>query len=184
MLPNLVKMSLRIFKNCEHLPPLGQLPFLKSFTLNGMDAVRCLSNDFYSEGMAVVFPSLETPHLFRMRNLEEWLNFHERRVMPCLTDLQILSCPKLANMPWFSSVKNVTFYESNEMILRSAANLTSISSLHISGCPDLLSLPEGLLKNNIHLQSLRIWDCPRLQILPEELQNLTSLNNLEIVRCI
>uniref|UniRef100_A0A2N9HSA1 Disease resistance R13L4/SHOC-2-like LRR domain-containing protein n=1 Tax=Fagus sylvatica TaxID=28930 RepID=A0A2N9HSA1_FAGSY len=56
-------------------------------------------------------------------------------------------------------------------------NLASLQRLHISDCPNLTSLPEGI-GNLTSLQSLDISDCPNLTSLPEGIGNLTSLQRL------
>ncbi|KAJ6959754.1 LOW QUALITY PROTEIN: hypothetical protein NC653_037954, partial [Populus alba x Populus x berolinensis] len=44
-LPNLVEMELSAFPNCEQLPPLGKLQFLKSLVLRGMDGVKSIDSN-------------------------------------------------------------------------------------------------------------------------------------------
>ncbi|KAJ6867472.1 disease resistance protein RGA1 isoform X2 [Populus alba x Populus x berolinensis] len=44
-LPNLVKMELSTFPNCEQLPPLGKLQFLKSLVLRQMDGVKSIDSN-------------------------------------------------------------------------------------------------------------------------------------------
>uniref|UniRef100_A0A2N9FNW9 Rx N-terminal domain-containing protein n=1 Tax=Fagus sylvatica TaxID=28930 RepID=A0A2N9FNW9_FAGSY len=62
-------------------------------------------------------------------------------------------------------------------------NLASLQRLHISDCPNLTSLPEGI-GNLTSLQRLRISGCPNLTSLPEGIGNLTSLQSLDISNCL
>ncbi|KAK9934597.1 hypothetical protein M0R45_021734 [Rubus argutus] len=106
---------------CVLLPSLGQLPALKKLlvqnmcNLEGMDRLFC--------GPSAGFLSLETLTLRDMPELSNWSGLHDND-MPCLRELSIDSCPKLATLPSFHY-------------------LTSLQYLDINRCPQLQSLPEG-----------------------------------------
>ncbi|XP_043714911.1 putative disease resistance protein At3g14460 [Telopea speciosissima] len=60
-------------------------------------------------------------------------------------------------------------------------NLTSLKSVTIVGCPDLVSILKGLLPTN--LEYFYITDCPILESLHDGLSDLNSLNHLSIINC-
>ncbi|XP_058078555.1 putative disease resistance protein RGA4 [Magnolia sinica] len=207
LLSNLVKISLIDCRRCEQLPQLGQLPLLKVLVIQGMDAVKSIGNHFFGDNVAEGFPSLEKLTLEDMPNLEEWSGFNGREVLPCLNELSVYRCLKLTTLPCLQSLNELTLNDSNEMLLGSVANLTSLSYLRIedfkelrslsgglfpnhthllilviSGCPKLESL-SGELGNLVALESLTVYDCDELVSLPEELQNLTFLQKLRIQEC-
>ncbi|XP_058078563.1 putative disease resistance protein RGA4 [Magnolia sinica] len=207
LLSNLVEISLSHCRRCEQLPQLGQLPLLKVLVIQLMDAVKSIGNHFYGDNVAEGFPSLKELTLKDMPNLEEWSGFNGREVLPCLNQLSVVRCPKLTTLPCLQSLKILTLNDSNEMLLGSVANLTSLSYLSINDFKALRSLSGGLFPNQTRLLILKISRCPKLEslsgelgnlaalvslsvhkcdelvLLPEELQNLTSLQNLNIYEC-
>ncbi|KAM5567922.1 putative disease resistance RPP13-like protein 1 [Rosa sericea] len=120
---------------CELLPSLGQLPALKKLLIQNMSTLEGVDRLFC--GSSAAFLSLETLTLRDMPELRNWSGLRDND-MPCLRDLSIDSCPKLATLPSFHY-------------------LTSLQCLDINRCPQLESLPEeGLppsLKTLIILES-------------------------------
>ncbi|XP_061947749.1 putative disease resistance protein RGA1 [Populus nigra] len=200
-LPNLVEIELSAFPNCEQLPPLGKLQFLKRLVLHGMDGVKSIDSNVYGDGQNP-FPSLETLTFEYMEGLEQWAACP----FPRLQELEIFHCRALNEMPIIPSVKSVYIKDS---LLRSVRNLTSITSLRIQEIDDVRELPVGFLQNHTLLESLEIdgmrdleslsnrvldnlsalksltiWNCGKLESLLEEgLRNLNSLEFLEIACC-
>ncbi|KAI9199969.1 hypothetical protein LWI28_000920 [Acer negundo] len=206
-LPNLTNIVLIYCKRCEHLPALGQLPFLKTIYMLGMPNVKNIGSGFYGRVSGRLFRSLQELSFIDFPNLEFWWSMNMKEEFPSLEKLTINKCPKLKNMPCFPSIKHLELRNCNEMILRSAANLSTLSSLVIDVFTGRLVLLESLLGNNPHLMSLTIssctnlcsissklgglialksltirW-CEKLISLPQEIQNLSSLESLEIIEC-
>ncbi|XP_034197714.1 putative disease resistance RPP13-like protein 1, partial [Prunus dulcis] len=70
----MVRVSLNKCENCKILPPLGQLPSLKTLSIRGMTAVENVGPEFYGES-SLPFPVLEELQLANMHNWKKWLPF-------------------------------------------------------------------------------------------------------------
>ncbi|MBA0777173.1 hypothetical protein Gotri_005227 [Gossypium trilobum] len=152
--PNIIELKLINCHRCKYLPLLGELPRLKVLYLQGMEAVKNIGAEFYGESTGRPFPSLE-----------------ERRI------------------PFFGQIDNqemlqvLELHSCNEMVLRSASNLTSLSTLVVADFVEHLIFLEKLLQNNPLLMSLKISSCPKLHSIPPSLGKLTSLKSLAICWC-
>ncbi|XP_058108859.1 putative disease resistance protein RGA3 [Magnolia sinica] len=133
-LMNLEKISLIMCKQCEILPPFGQLPFLKVLVIAHMNGVKCIG-----AGSSKAFPSLKELTLKGMANLEEWSGFEGREAFPSLRKLTIDGCPKLSTLPWLPSLEELVIRDSNGNVLRSVMNLTSLSSLCLDVFPETVT---------------------------------------------
>ncbi|KAL0453276.1 UNVERIFIED_CONTAM: putative disease resistance protein RGA1 [Sesamum latifolium] len=101
---------------CRTLPSLGQLPLLKSLHIGEMDALESVDHNFYGDGNAVKFPSLEWLEVYQMPELVQWMASDGSICMPCLTTLRIDDCPNLTSVP---------------------PNLQALPDSNISRCPRL-----------------------------------------------
>ncbi|KDP41536.1 hypothetical protein JCGZ_15943 [Jatropha curcas] len=204
-IPNITELILVNCRRCENLPTLGELPFLKVLYLQGMDAVKSIGSQFYGQKEGA-FPSLVELTLLDFPNLETWWSFNRREDFPSLAKLIINRCLKLRSMPCFPFLQHLELRNCDDMVLKSASNLTSLTvlvideiaelvflenllesntllvSLVISSCPKLSSMSPSLV-NLINLKSLAVRWCKELHSLPHGLQNFTSLESLEIVEC-
>ncbi|CDP10855.1 unnamed protein product [Coffea canephora] len=224
-LPNLVKLSLANC-SCRELPPLGDLPYLNDLSIKGMTEVHSIGDEFYGHGDSSSFPSLKQLELFDMPNLSEWKcrgkdklfrfssvqesssNWYNQS-FACLETLTVMGCSKLINLPSLRYLKSLALWNSNEQLLGSISNLTSLSSLlvykfrlfrepefqqaeagfssvttlTIYDCGDLISrLNEGI-RGFTSLKHLHVLYCDRLESLPPGVGYLTTLQKLSIADC-
>ncbi|KAJ0478772.1 putative virus X resistance protein-like, coiled-coil [Helianthus annuus] len=93
---NLISVSLRGYKNCISLPPLGQLRSLKDLFIEDMDEVKAMGSELVGTGLS--FPSLEVFKLKNMKRLEVWSTDSGVVSFPCLKKLVIRGCPNLVQV--------------------------------------------------------------------------------------
>ncbi|XP_077215819.1 putative disease resistance protein RGA3 [Tasmannia lanceolata] len=183
---NLSTVNLVGCLNCQQLPPLGQLPFLKKLEIDGMDGLKHIKGEFIGGSNKVIkgFRSLEELELVNMPNLEEWCGAREGD-MPCLCTLKISSCPKLQRFPHLPSINNLVLRDCNEKVLASVPCLTTLKSLQIRYIEGLIYLPPGFLQPLTVLEKLEVIRCNELESWPKEvgLHDLPSLQYLQIVGC-
>lgn len=107
----------------------------------------------------------------------------ERHLFSKLKQLTIADCPETTDFPHLPCVESLELNDCNHNLLRMGMSTTSLSTIIISGFLELVALPVGLLRNNVHLLSLEIRDCPKLRSLSGELESLCSLQKLTISNC-
>ncbi|XP_017983153.1 PREDICTED: putative disease resistance RPP13-like protein 1 [Theobroma cacao] len=204
---NIVSLRLSHCKYCFFLPPLGQLPSLKSLFIIGLDAVERVGVEFYRNSSSTIKPfrCLEVLWFERMLEWQEWLPSEqdaEGGHFPCLRELHIRKCPKLSGMMpnYLPSLRKLmiidcrqimvslpqapTIYElhlgySNKVLLKNA--LPGLHEFTIRGCNTIESLPEGIM-HSLCLEELKIDDCPSLLSLPQDVV-LATLKRLDIMKC-
>ncbi|XP_010931585.1 putative disease resistance protein RGA3 [Elaeis guineensis] len=175
-------------RRCELLPPLGQLPFLRYLDIAGNGTVR-IGQEFIGNGETRRFPSLNALLLEDMPRLEEWTCAEDDQLFPCLTELDIIDCPKLKALPRLPpSLTRIRISEAGIGALPElwgSNQPSSLSSLYIECCPNLTSLQQGLLGHQLMaLRELTITNCERLVSLAERhFQPLVSLKSLRLYGC-
>ncbi|KAI9127378.1 hypothetical protein K1719_001937 [Acacia pycnantha] len=152
---NLIELHQINCKNCWRIPALGQLPALKTLTIEGLESVVAIGSEFFhgdDSASLVPFPSLQTLHFENMISWVEW-NSIDMDAFPNLRTLRFHDCPKLiGNLP---------------------PQLLSLEGLEIERCP--------LLGSSIpyypHFDELVIIKSPNVvlqeQELPRSLRRLT-----------
>ncbi|XP_034228555.1 disease resistance protein RGA2-like [Prunus dulcis] len=180
-LPNLVAAEFTNCRSCEHLPALGNLPLLKTLSLQGMHGVQSIGTEFYGDGTYIWFPLLEELSISDFANLKEWSSANDGNAFRRLKKLTVKSCPKLAHIPLPQSLQHLELRNCNPTMVP-VADLSLLSVLIIDKIPDLVYLPEGLFAS-ASLSSLKILSCPKLHSMPLHMQNLSSLKSLTIRWC-
>ncbi|KAI8530694.1 hypothetical protein RHMOL_Rhmol11G0079500 [Rhododendron molle] len=170
----------------EALGPHQNIEELKIRDYKGMDYVEYIDNDFPGGGPVRGFPSLEQLSIYDLPNLNGLSREQGRDLLPRLGEIIISNCPKLT-LPRLSSSETLTvdiFVCSNSnVMLSSISNLNRLTSLTVYGNDDAISLPEEMLQNLTSLESLEIWRFSKLKVLPTNLSGLVSLKSLRIVEC-
>ncbi|CAB4268842.1 unnamed protein product [Prunus armeniaca] len=92
-----------------------------------------------------------------------------------LEELSLLGCTSLCDL----NIRNCKGFTS---IFSGLKSCTSLNSLCVNTCPDLMHLPIDGLQTLVSLEELRICYCPNLEAVPS-LNNLTSLRELHICSC-
>ncbi|GAB2271485.1 hypothetical protein Dimus_006324 [Dionaea muscipula] len=192
-LDNLAVVRLLDCRRCGHLPTLGQLPVLKTLVIEGMEAVRQIGKEFYtqSEGNGVrnaLFPALTTLEINNCPNLAEWLqpestNPPDVESFPCLEELKIVGCPLLTITPTgFPSLRDLELrhIKSAQRLLHEYGKWSKLTSLILE---DVEDLSNEFGEQFISLETLEIKGCDKLACLPEDLGKLTSLKKLDVWRC-
>ncbi|KAL6288572.1 hypothetical protein ACE6H2_006082 [Prunus campanulata] len=133
----MVHVRLDKCKNCQILPPLGQLPLLKELYITGMAAVESVGPEFYGEG-SLPFPVLETLQFEDMQHWKKWVPFVGDQgidVFPSLKLLLIRNCPQLeGKVPEnLDSLETLGIAECKELVI-SISNYKQIGALDINGC--------------------------------------------------
>ncbi|XP_027336490.1 putative disease resistance protein RGA1 [Abrus precatorius] len=214
LLTNIVHISLSDLCNCGCLPPLERLPYLKSLKIDCCFELEYIS--LYEDGFAVTFfPSLDSLKLFDCPKLRGWRrrgddisdshNLSSSLSFPRLSQLQLYLCPQLTCMPTFPNVKDLRWrYSSAEALIgtlnttrtaltcsaessSSAAPLSMLRELGISADP--MNLPKGWMQNLTSLESLEIERCDSETL--EEFETgfkndtncLPSLRKISIYEC-
>ncbi|CAL9117210.1 unnamed protein product, partial [Musa textilis] len=187
----LTEIKLVDLRRCERLPPLGQLGWLETVEISGMDSISEVDDAFYGDGGT--FPSLETLVFSGMPMLERWVKAKgEVDMFPRLERLMLIQCPKFKELhvrlpsttSW--SLFTLSLWLNNEKLLSSEfvgwQNLEGVDVLEISGCEELRCLPPGIMYLR-HLYRLQIMGCNNLTSLPDWLAQLKSLGDLILRDC-
>ena len=183
LVPYLNAIDLIDCSRVEYLPTLGNLHFLTSLSLCAMPSVRCIGQEFYSEGTKGPFPVLKELVLIDFPNLEEWISPDGGEAFPSLSKLILNKCPQLTAMPQILSIQHLELRDCSSTLVHSFQNLTSLKTLIIEKVGDLLCFSGAFPANNSLLTSLEIKSCPRLHVLPSQLENLIALKSLTIRWC-
>ncbi|KAF9599205.1 hypothetical protein IFM89_035664 [Coptis chinensis] len=139
-LSNLATLSLNNCWKCSILPPLGQLPVLKSLIIASMPSVKYVDDSFCGAGLVRAFPSLEILAFDNMASFLRWDGLEEGDI-PRLRTLTISSCLKLTSLPkiqYFRSLEHLEISDCSQLpVLPKEAVPVSLSSLIINSCPYL-----------------------------------------------
>ncbi|RYR23817.1 hypothetical protein Ahy_B02g057311 isoform B [Arachis hypogaea] len=192
-------------KNCCMLPSLGQLPSLKSLSIEGFLELKRIGDEFYKSDShhdsspTAPFPSLETLEFHKMPCWEEW-HVPDPEAFPQLKILRIERCPMFKGdmlngifrrrVSCLSDVSKVEMREDDEaggddlsirgsqsFNARTINHLCCLQELRISGCPSIVSFPGNCIPKS--LQKLKLCKCSKLEF-PEQQQHKYDLVELQI----
>ncbi|GMI83383.1 hypothetical protein like AT3G14470 [Hibiscus trionum] len=178
---NVVSVHLRGCKFCFSLPPLGQLPSLKSLLISGFSAVVTVSDEFYGSDQALTKPfgSLEILRFEDMPVWEEWFCL-KVKAFCLLQELSITDCPMLfKNLPEHLPSLTKLEIRNCEKLRSLLPRTTSICQLNLRRCNalQLEPLPCGLRK--LQIQDLNIED----SMLEKMVQHCSRLEKLAMLGC-
>ncbi|KAJ8635207.1 hypothetical protein MRB53_009474 [Persea americana] len=178
-LTELVEITLSGCWRCCHLPPLGELPFLRVLTIDRLENVECIGNEFYGNEVLGGFPSLNELHIQNMSKLKTWsgLEWKGERVFPSLKELVIYHCPILTTMEIFPDIKDLNV---DQGMMQSLKNLKSFESMHQQNCNQSSFADEDQIRRQSSLQRLQILSCDKLIFSGRRLRYLNSLKTLDI----
>ncbi|GMI78155.1 hypothetical protein like AT3G14470 [Hibiscus trionum] len=186
---NLVELKLLRCGKVKILPTLGQYPSLKFLDIEGLNNVRCIGNEFYTNGCdknksIILFPALEIFNLKHMPGVKEWLDVEPTiDVFPSLKVLNIIEYDNLNIVPRmsrFSSLEKLEFYKCSKLSwIGNESFPCSLKELKLNGCK---GLPSGL-STCTSLRQLFIVDCSNLESIPEDVGQLNSLEEFHISYC-
>ncbi|XP_068486478.1 putative disease resistance RPP13-like protein 1 isoform X2 [Phaseolus vulgaris] len=153
---NMVRLVLVGCKSCEHLPPLGLLPFLKVLNITYLNGIVSIDADFYGNNSSS-FKSLETLEFSYMWQWEKWDCQAVTGAFPRLRRLSITHC-----------------YKFKEQL---PEQVVSLERLKIEYCQEL----EASAPRALHLE---LGNCGKLQLEWATMKRLTMKESplLEIVR--
>ncbi|XP_056161610.1 putative disease resistance protein RGA4 [Syzygium oleosum] len=134
-LPNLVEVCFFNCARCKGLPPLGQLPHLKTLDIRELTELEYIELGHSSTSIAS-FPSL--------------------------LKLKIISCMKLKAMPPAPHLKELMLSNANPALINMIVGLNKLKILDIWMMESLECVPMECWKSFASLESLSIWDCPQL----------------------
>ncbi|KAK9138443.1 hypothetical protein Sjap_009037 [Stephania japonica] len=171
-LPNIISISMDDCDHCEHVPSFAELPCLEKLNIESMMRVKSMGSGMSS------YRSLKKLHLKRLQNLEEWLE--EEVMFPCL-EMCIEDCPNLRRAPHsFPSLKSLVLDDvGGTGVVSITSSLTSLASLTIGECEDLVLLSKACLLKNHQLEEAIVYDCPQLQAFAQN----NNGEEVDVVEC-
>ncbi|KAJ1382314.1 Virus X resistance protein-like, coiled-coil domain [Sesbania bispinosa] len=168
-LTNIVQIYFYRFSNCQHLPPLERLPWLKKLHISEMNELKYMH---YYDISHVFFPSLERLILFDCKNLMGWQklandvdNHCSLPPFPRLSYLEIWDCPNLTCMPTYPYLVELRLISCNVKPLIE----TCLVQLHSSSFNPLSGLKQ------LYVTEIDVEAMPK-----KWMENLTSLEHLSL----
>ena len=114
---NVVYIKISDCDSCSQLPPFALLPSLRTLHLSNMSRVMYIDDHFQGGGMARGFPSLQSLEIENLPSLQRFSREDGRKLLPRLTSLRIVNCPKLTSLQHLPSVEQLTVEGCNEVVL-------------------------------------------------------------------
>uniref|UniRef100_A0A7N0RFI9 Uncharacterized protein n=1 Tax=Kalanchoe fedtschenkoi TaxID=63787 RepID=A0A7N0RFI9_KALFE len=168
---NMVSLCITDCFNCEALPSLGNLPFLKHLTMERLDRVESFGEEFYGDSHAP-FQALDELNILGMEALKTWCFPGGDRVgFKMLRDLHIKKCDELIKIPYcfpalvrlcISSCRNLVKLETGSVAEEGSSSKTEYRHpfwlIGIYGCPELEEVPNSFANSDM----FQIEGCEKL----------------------
>ncbi|KAJ8634758.1 hypothetical protein MRB53_009025 [Persea americana] len=157
--------SLKILEiaKCRALTALPMYPPIQELVLGQCDEMVLNSLSHHTSSLS----SLTIFHFPQLKSLSPEL----LQPMTRLTKLKILDCDELTSLPQLQHLSSLEYLEISSCLtfntLHDEGLPTTLKTLRIVSCLNLMNLPKGLRDLNF-LEVLEIWDCPQLGSLPED----------------
>ncbi|EXB53365.1 hypothetical protein L484_016248 [Morus notabilis] len=210
---NIVLLNLIGCEYCLLLPPVGQLPSLREFCVQGFDGLETVGAEFCGSNSSVIpFQSLEILSFHEMSKWSEWLFIggdKEVAYFPRLKQLCLFCCSNLTgSLPDCDSIETLRLNWCAKLEFPGSCRYANLRTLEITACDTLTSLPldyfpmlkELVLCNCQKLESLtfskgsgtvlhylrvlRLFNCENFRSLPENMHGLLpSLAFMEMSEC-
>ncbi|CAM0884796.1 unnamed protein product [Alopecurus aequalis] len=185
-LPSLTFLRLFNLGTCDNLPPFGQLPNLRSLSMENIPNITKIGKEFYGEGG--ICRKLRAICLESMTNLVEWWTTrsaeeNEEFLIPNLHSLEIKDCPKLKFLPYPPRCMFWHLENSNRVLPKRGFGKLSSSALPFQMVVKNCKFSPHKSDKLQHLSTLEIFDiesCNGLRAFPESMRCLTSLRRLQL----
>ncbi|CAM0954879.1 unnamed protein product [Alopecurus aequalis] len=176
---------------CSILPALGELPQLKYLDIGVFPAIIKIGQEFSGTIEGRGFPSLKELVFEDLANLKMWSSIQDGEFLPSLTELAVIDCPQVAQFPSLPitleklKISETGFSVLPEVCIQNSQFSASLACLQIHQCPNLTSLQDGLLSQQLlALEQLTITHCSELIDLPlGGFRSLSALKSLHIYDC-
>ncbi|PON38844.1 NB-ARC domain, LRR domain containing protein [Parasponia andersonii] len=195
---NIVFLKLIGCRYCFCLPPLGQLPFLKTLIISEFDVVATVGNEFYGNGSSIKpFSSLEILTFNDMSSWKQWepIRVEDAGTFGKLRELKISNCHKLTGeLPQlFPSLTKIKIYGC-ERFAYSLPRIPCIRQLEIRSYEKGLfgyvfqsRRDRGVTNSSLittgRFDKLQIFDRNKSLESPSPNHRLESLEELEVDKC-
>nr|XP_048318460.1 putative disease resistance protein At3g14460 isoform X1 [Ziziphus jujuba var. spinosa]XP_048318461.1 putative disease resistance protein At3g14460 isoform X1 [Ziziphus jujuba var. spinosa] len=146
---NTVYIHLGDCKYCKCLPPLGQLPSLKTLYIVGLSGVVTVGAEFYgingSSSARKAFASLKFLRFSNLAAWEEWcsVGVDDGEIFPKLQELEIVACDRLrsvdwpVNLPCLTKLQIICPSSGSEVLVSSLPRTPAIRHLDLGKCEQL-----------------------------------------------
>ncbi|RXI06020.1 hypothetical protein DVH24_018062 [Malus domestica] len=185
-LPSLRKL---VIERCTALMEEAGEEDEDELSLNGCTCLRVLEIK-ECNGFTSILSGLHSCTSLRKLFIEDCPNLrtlsgHGIQTPVSLEDLSIKSCPNLEAVPGLGNLKSLRQLHIEKCggltsIPNGIASCTSLATLSIIGCHNLISLADQDVSTLQSLCSLKLSDCGKLQYFPKGLQSLSRLGEMSI----
>ena len=198
---NMVNIQLMDCRECESLPPLGQLPLLKNLIVRRMDGIKQVGLEFFGRiGCSIPFPALETLCFYQLKSWGKWLHLpiEDNKSFPCLKKLSIHSCFSLQDdlPPNLPSLEKLEIKKCTKLSI-TLPSIPLLEILEVDGCKvlsttkDVEFCSKRMILRNISemvdftgcfpylLEELVISNCPRIDCSLGGLPNNQTFHHIQ-----